>query len=202
MTFLEKAKKEHRISNENHTIQDLCPSDLGYEQKVKCKAIIGAEENEKDYICRRCWEREMPGTEPKEDAAFTDDLLNQGYNKGLNDAWELVKKIVLKAEKGGLNYNDFKNIFGVGDYVSVLEEFTPQEALAKLKAYEEAQKIKLGEIVIVNIPDEKGIVIVKCQDGEYKVLMEDFDIVKLPASKLTKTGRFVALNNIIEQIGE
>ena len=157
----------------------------------------------------------MPNTEPKADGipvipqSEVDAWHNahesgkaEGYEQGLNDAWELVKKIVLKAEKGGLNYNDFKNIFGVGDYVSVLEEFTPQEAFVKLKAYEEAQKIKLGEIVIVNIPDEKGIVIVKCQDGEYKVLMEDFDIVKLPASKLTKTGRFVALNNIIEQIGE
>jgi hypothetical protein len=93
-------------------------------------------------------------------------------------------------------------IFGTTALSILTELYTPQEAFAKLKAYEEAQEIKLGEIVIVNIPDEKGIVIVKCQDGEYKVLMEDFDIVKLPASKLTKTGRFVALNNIIEQIGE
>jgi hypothetical protein len=94
-----------------------------------------------------------------------------------------------------------QDIYDTRDFMDIMN-LSPQEALAKMKVYEEVQEIKLGEIVIVNIQDEKGIVIVKCQDGECKVLMEDFDIVKLPASKLTKTGRFVALNNIIEQIGE
>ena len=54
MTFLEKSKQEHRIINEDHMIRDLCPSDLGYEAKVKCKAIIGADAKDRAYICRRC----------------------------------------------------------------------------------------------------------------------------------------------------
>jgi hypothetical protein len=151
----------------------------------------------------------MPNTEPKADGipvipqSEVDAWHNahesgkaEGYEQGLNDAWELARKIFT------FNKNKMEDVFGFVEKRYVFDNLSPQEALAKLKAYEEAQEIKLGEIVIVNIPDEKGIVIVECQDGEYKVLMEDFDIVKLPASKLTKTGRFVALNNIIEQIGE
>lgn len=132
------------------------------------------------------------------------DDVKKAYDQGLNDAWELSKRIIGILDKENhelMPARELIKIYGSNDLLDIFA-FTPQEALAKLKAYEEVQKVKLGEIVIVNIPDEKGIVIVECQDGEYKVLMEDFDIVKLPASKLTKIGRFVALNNILEQIGE
>jgi hypothetical protein len=199
MTFLEKAKND--LKDKEFLGDGLpckCPCKYGYEKEYSCSGVE----------CEDCWNREMPNTEPKADGipvipqSEVDAWHNahesgkaEGYEQGLNDAWELYRKA------GEMSDEDYDRCF-VLESCEGLTDLSPQEALAKLKAYEEAQEIKLGEIVIVNIPDEKGIVIVECQDGEYKVLMEDFDIVKLPASKLTKTGRFVALNNIIEQIGE
>ena len=146
----------------------------------------------------------MPNTEPQ--VAITKDVLELEYNKGLNDAWELVKKIVLKAEKGGLNYNDFKNIFGVGDYVSVLEEFTPQEALAKLKAYEEAQ-IEVGDVVAwTDFADDtfNGVVLdfKDNTDNEVVVFNENgcVDVWKIADCK--KTGKHIDIQSILEQIRE
>lgn len=75
------------------------------------------------------------------------DEVDESYNKGLNDAWELAKKIILPSHMGGYTMDEFKNIFGKNTYISALRDFTPQEALAKAKAYEECNEIKKGDVV-------------------------------------------------------
>lgn len=213
MTFLEKAKsdlKDEEFSDDGLPCK--CPSNYGYEKEYSCS----------DVECTDCWNREMPNTEPKADGipvipqSEVDAWHNahesgkaEGYEQGLNDAWELVKKIVLKAEKGGLNYNDFKNIFGVGDYVSVLEEFTPQEALEKMKAYEEAQ-IKVGDIVFCfadcdeNWRENKEHygVLLEIVNDIYTVLMKNGDVSEFSKNSLEKTGKHIDIQSILEQIGE
>ena len=77
-----------------------------------------------------------------------DDVLHptdEPYNKGLRDAWELARKIVLPTGKGGYTVEEIDNIFGKRTYISVMETFTPQEALTKVKAYED--EIKVGDVV-------------------------------------------------------
>jgi hypothetical protein len=69
------------------------------------------------------------------------------YNKGLNDAWELAKKIVISEEDGGYSLEELRNIFGYGDFESILKVFTLQEAHAKVKAYEERNEIQKGDVV-------------------------------------------------------
>jgi hypothetical protein len=79
-----------------------------------------------------------------------DDVLHpadDAYNKGLNDAWNLAKKIVLPSHMGGYTMDEFKNIFDKNTYISAMSDFTPQEALAKVKAYEERNEIKVGDVV-------------------------------------------------------
>lgn len=79
-----------------------------------------------------------------------DDVLypaDEDYNKGLNDAWELAKKIVLPRRDGGYSWQKFERIFDYRDYDSVLKAFTPQEALAKVKEYEERDEIKVRDVV-------------------------------------------------------
>lgn len=215
MTFLEKAKsdlKDEEFSDDGLPCK--CPSNYGYEKEYSCS----------DVECTDCWNREMPNTEPKADGipvipqSEVDAWHNahesgkaEGYEQGLNDAWELVKKIVLKAEKGGLNYNDFKNIFGVGDYVSVLENLTPQEAIAKLKAYEEAQKIEVGDVVFCSLvaeddndtenKDNYGVVTGIYRD-HYEILMKNGDTTGFKKENCKKTGKHLDLASILEQIGE
>ena len=93
-----------------------------------------------------------------------DDVLHpadDAYNKGLEDAWELAKKIVLFGGDGGYSSQELKRIFDFGSYEAVLKAFTPQEALAKVKAYEEKHdEIKVGDVVTIKdgVSDFESIV--------------------------------------------
>lgn len=81
----------------------------------------------------------------KDDVLHTTD---ESYNKGLNDAWELAKKIAALEDDGGYSCEELENIFGHVATASVLKVFTPQEALAKVKAYEEEHiRIRVGDVV-------------------------------------------------------
>jgi len=68
------------------------------------------------------------------------------YTKGLNDAWECVRK--LNSEISG---ESIKSIFGV-PYCEVFKKFTASEAIAKVEEYEEKQEksvFKMGDRVEV-----------------------------------------------------
>lgn len=80
----------------------------------------------------------------KGDVLHTPD---EAYNKGLDDAWELAKKIVLPDHLGGYTVDELKDIFGKNTFASLMNTFSPQEALAKVKAYEERNEIKVGDVV-------------------------------------------------------
>lgn len=62
------------------------------------------------------------------------EKVNTTYKKGLQDAWELAKKLSLKPSDGGLDDSDILKIFGCGRYC-VLAIFSVEEALAKLATY-------------------------------------------------------------------
>lgn len=212
MTFLEQAKKNGHVINDFNLMHTCCPYQLGLEKET-------CDGNKTNEQCEECWNREMPNT--KQNVAGMSVIPQseidawhnahesgkaEGYEQGSNDVWELVKKIVLKAEKGGLNYDDFKNIFGVGDYVSVLEDLTPQEALAKLKAYEEAQ-IKVGDVVAwTDFADDtfNGVVLdfKDNTDNEVVVFNENgcVDVWKIADCK--KTGKHIDITDLLKQIGE
>jgi hypothetical protein len=62
------------------------------------------------------------------------------YEKGLEDAWECAKKVVLQYVEGGFKIDVFKKIFGESTYQSVLKKYTASETMQKIKEYEERQK--------------------------------------------------------------
>ena len=74
--------------------------------------------------------------------------LNESYNRGLNDAWELARKIVLPDHLGGYTVDKLKDIFDKNTFAPLMNTLTPQEALAKVKTYEEERsRIKVGDVV-------------------------------------------------------
>ena len=82
---------------------------------------------------------------------------DEAYNKGLDDAWELAKKIVLPDHLGGYIVDELKDIFGKNTFATL----TAQEAFAKVKAYEEERnEIKVGDLVTIKggISDFESIV--------------------------------------------
>ena len=197
MTFLEKAKQDHNISNEDHMIQDLCPCDLGYEAKIKCKAIIGADEKDKAYVCRRCWEREMPSIEPEEDISIVDQVMD-AYNDGLNDAWELARKLYADIPCDVLG-----KLFDTEEPADVIDYFTPQEAFAKLKVYEDS-KIEAGDVVKVCVEKNPFVILAVYRDKiyGYKIGTSINPLQDLTTVEMKKTGKHIDIQSILNQIGE
>ena len=75
------------------------------------------------------------------------------YKKGLEDAWEVARRIVACPEQGGLDMSEIKEVFGfnVLDVGDLFATIMAEEAIAKLKAYDEEQdSIKVGDEVVVN----------------------------------------------------
>ena len=60
------------------------------------------------------------------------------YQKGLDDAWTVIRKIALDDE--GLTYDELYDIFGDNDPYRILETLSPSEAIEKIREYEEEQK--------------------------------------------------------------
>lgn len=60
------------------------------------------------------------------------------YTKGLNDAWELARKLALNTYDGGIDSDEVRSIFGVSPY-DVFAKYEPQEAIERLAAYEKEQ---------------------------------------------------------------
>lgn len=79
----------------------------------------------------------------------------EAYKKGLDEAWELARKIVAFPNDGGLRTDDLVKIFGLGTSRQVIRKCTASEALAKLRDYEARKKaedeaVKVGDEVITD----------------------------------------------------
>ena len=82
-------------------------------------------------------------------------IADKAYKKGLSDAWEVAKKIELEVEDQGFSLAELNDIFGIG-MQDIFKTHTAAEAIAKIKAWEEKHKIKVGdEIYCVGCPDIK-----------------------------------------------
>lgn len=191
MTFLEKVKKDNpNIKLKDSGIPMACPFELGYEEDYDCEEVK----------CIDCWNREMPNTEPrpKEDMD-REDYRNLGYNEGLNDGrnevWEFVSKVY-----SIMSYTKVHEVFNCQDLGDVLREYSPQEALAKLKAYEEPQ-IEVGDVVEMLVGTKCVVSYVK--DGYAEGITEHgCGFYNIPICDLKKTGKHINIQNILEQIGE
>lgn len=85
-----------------------------------------------------------------------------GYQQGLSDAWEAARKIMNPLQ----NYKD--EVFDGRTAECIFDVFTASKVIARIKAWEEKQKIKVGDIVrlkdnpelnlwVTSTPDENGI---------------------------------------------
>lgn len=218
MTFLEKWKEDMDIAS----LAELgCPSHYGYEDKRG---------KECDGKCVECWDREMQNTEFKQKVVNTPsqetlDFIHEnietipqteveshqkgyenGYANGLedgrNEVWELAKKCVHLegcGEDNELMYKIFNTVF----IKQLFDDNTPQEALAKLKAYEESQKLKVGDIVKNVVLSEVFVgVVSNIEYNEITVMWDDGTSGLIKRNELEKTGKHIDIQSILEQIGE
>ena len=133
------------------------------------------------------------------------------YQRGLDDAWEAARKIVDMWKR--IDSDEILTIFGITertDYSAIkllFDKQTAAEAIAKLKAYEEKQKaddeIKVGDevmwyrekIVITCLYHNDGF---NWCDG----INKDGRVFNVLKEKVTKTGRHVNIEKILEEMKE
>jgi len=120
----------------------------------------------------------------KADTPFTDteEAEKTAYERGLNEAWDAARKIA--QTYAHFTCYDLNRIFGDRDSVGrkmIFEEYTPQDAIRKIKEYEDKQKqdaeIKVGyevynidrknKRIVTAIDGDKAIQL--CSNGKYTV---------------------------------
>lgn len=128
----------------------------------------------------------------KQTEVDAENTMQAGYEKGLSDAWECLKKI------DELGYDKKMEIFDVSNPIKNL---TPQEAIDKLKEWEEKHEIRVGDVVDV---DEIGTFVITCIENENL-----YDCLKLGTlsgytitdkTVLKKTGNHIDLTEIFKEL--
>ena len=125
------------------------------------------------------------------------------YNKGLNDAWELVKRIESIPDKGGLTNAQIEEVFGrYWTSYSLYNEFSADEALDLYKRWEDKQKqyaIQVGDEVYSDTFDDKGIVTHITAD--ICIICNGSTMMKVGTNGLHKTGRhFDAIAEVLAEL--
>ena len=127
------------------------------------------------------------------------------YQRGLDDAWEAAKKIALNPGEGGLRGEELHKMFDCYTLQQVFRKCSVQQAIAKLKAYEEKQKaddeIKVGDEVIDKDGDKTIVTYIHgelfdglCHDGS---AMSDMFL-----EYVDRTGRHFDIDKILGEMRE
>ena len=126
------------------------------------------------------------------------ELDHSGYQKGLEDAWKVAKRICVTADNGGLNSEELKEIFDTYSPARILDNFTVTEAMEKLRAYEE-DGFRVGTIV-AGINTGYGVVVRSNKLG-CNVLWGNGETGFHNRSDLDKVDRYIPdINRILENI--
>ena len=128
------------------------------------------------------------------------------YNKGLNDAWEIARRITKASGTDEKMNKIFGNDFYYMGSSAFFEKYSIQEVMTKLKEYEEKQKqadekFKVGDEVVA---DERRFVILSMDNGGWCNLWcldNGLTHSNIPSNDLKKTGRsFPQIAEIFKQM--
>lgn len=69
-----------------------------------------------------------------------EEIYDEGYKAGLEEAWELARKVVLEYDDGGMTVSDSDECFEIGNYYKILKRLSASEAKAKYDAWKKKKK--------------------------------------------------------------
>ena len=121
------------------------------------------------------------------------------YEDGLNEAWEMAKRIVCLRTDGGESAEWLQNVFRGSIPAIIIAKYSASEAIKQVKEYEEIKvgdEVKKGEI--------KGVVI---DAGSPKIMStvwwQDGIVSGWARNSLNKTGRhFPEIAEVLKQMQE
>ena len=131
--------------------------------------------------------------------------INAAYRKGLDDAWEAVKKLAR------MNTDTSESITGQFGLHNIMHNLTAYEAIKKIRQYEQKEKITKGDVVRLKSAPEVEI-LVTYADEEYvggMALTEVDDSCKIGDQytdirihKVEKTGRHYEIAEVLQKMKE
>lgn len=127
------------------------------------------------------------------------------YKHGLEDAWEIARKVLLGPSNGGYTPREHVEIFKMS-YIDVMRDLTIHEVKEKIAAYEAEQaKPKLGDVVEI---DDRGEFLFLGEGREYYYALDPSDndgiphqFVKKYVEKIEKTGKHFDIQSMLDEIG-
>ena len=123
---------------------------------------------------------------------------NEFYQKGLEDAWEAAKKIVIDTDHGGIAMGTLCEIFDTRSYSYIMRENTAQEAIDKIKAYEDKKdRIDVGDEVATET-GKKYTVVSFGDGGNVCGFNMEGKWTGWNPKKVTKTGKHYDIQSILE----
>lgn len=138
-------------------------------------------------------------TSDAKDWSETIEVMEREYNRGLNDAWELAKKLF-----ADMSDSDLNEIFGKDWNYPKLMRLTPQEALAKIEAYEESKAIKVGDVVKRKNVDKdmpNKLIVTKIYNQTFEGIDSDgYVYCEKHFDEWKKTGKHLDIEHLLEQI--
>lgn len=77
-------------------------------------------------------------------------LQDETYQAGMDKAWEIARRIMLNCEDGGIDGDGLRKMFGTANTYTIIKDNTAQEAVDKIKAYDDkhSDRIEVGDEVI------------------------------------------------------
>ena len=124
----------------------------------------------------------------------------KSYEKGLQDAWVVLKKTDEMSDE------EYVECFGGNVSLEGLTSLTPQEALAKLEAYEkEQEEIKVGDVVQAYNAREYVVIATSEEMPNNQPLLRnlyDNSVCFGTNEDLKKTGKHIDIQGLLSQIGE
>lgn len=126
------------------------------------------------------------------------------YEDGLNEAWELARKIVCMPSDGGESEEWLENTFGTERTDFILKDYSASEAIDAIENYE---KLKVGDEVIdkygwkrvITKTHNSGEITIMGCNGEFYECCEK----AWRMSEFKKTGRhFSQIEEILKQLKE
>lgn len=114
------------------------------------------------------------------------------YEDGMAEAWEVARRIAWDPDR--------VRVFGTFDLEHIFKDHTWQEAAAKIKAYEDAQEICVGDVVKITTGAFEGVV-TKVKEEGYYVIFGDGSSGKFKKSAIKKIGRTIDIAGLLAEIG-
>ena len=124
--------------------------------------------------------------------------IEKAYEQGLNDAWELARKITSDPEDGGLPVSTLQNVFEcLGHSMNPLNIFTnctAAEAIERFKKYENTL-IKPGDVV-AHDGNPHEYVVIDVDEG-VAIRTDLKHVEKLALNSWKRTGRVIDISGLL-----